>query len=133
MLRDGEVLHVSLFDSVQREVRERYGALTFDDIDRGAPRFHDGRGNPAGHRPGYVVDATRRDDEARVAREEAQQQYRDELENAWRTPPTGANERGQIGQRPISSAHDNDSVMTDRETAHVEYRHRIENAWRNPT
>ena len=105
------------------------------------------------HRPGFRHNVN---DIGLDARIEAHEQYCDELENSWRSLPTGAGSSGPHGAQPGDSCtlngragrlrsingslvcvpdgqvSGNDSVMPDQELAHLEYQTRIENAWRNP-
>ena len=60
--------------------------------------LHDGRGNPVGHRPGFIVD----DRISTADRQRAYDEYSYDLENAWRNP-SGAGQHGQIGQMPGDS------------------------------
>ena len=58
--------------------------------------IHDGRGNPCGHRPGFLI-AT--DAAARSAKLKAYRDYQRDLESAYKNPPTGAGSKGPRGQR----------------------------------
>jgi hypothetical protein len=69
-----------MLDTIERERARRFGLRDAADL----------------RRPGFRYNTS---DAARDARQKAREQYLDELENAWRAPPVGAGERGQIGQR----------------------------------
>jgi hypothetical protein len=76
VLEDGERLVTGgllFMDSAQRAVAKQFKRT----------RLHDGRGNPAGHRPGYIFGLDSNDD----ARARAYADANAEAEAAWRTPP----------------------------------------------
>jgi hypothetical protein len=67
VLKDGRSARVSLMDAVSAREHQR-------------PHLHDGRGNPVGHRPGFVVsDASDRDE-----REHAYSDYEADLVSAYK-------------------------------------------------
>jgi hypothetical protein len=152
ILRDGHrarypmTMMDSGFDDTQRAVaRDAHER-------RVATRFGLSDGS-ALHRPGFRHNVN---DIGLDARIEAHEQYCDELENSWRSLPTGAGSSGPHGAQPGDSCRlngrtgrlrsingslvcvpdgqvsGNDSAMSDRELAHLEYQTRVENAWRNP-
>jgi hypothetical protein len=87
VLRDQHRIRVRLADA--KRSRDRSIPLT------------DGRGAPhmVGHRPGFVIDASRA---ARDAKAKAYEAYEHDLANRWRTrddDPNGAGSSGPIGQR----------------------------------
>jgi hypothetical protein len=57
---------------------------------------HDGRGNPCGHRPGFLITTDQR---ARAAKLRAYHDADVAAQNAWRNPPTGFGSRGPRGQQ----------------------------------
>jgi hypothetical protein len=97
VLKDGGRMRVSMQmrDSALREDRRRRKGTRRDPQGReegsweeetdDAMPLHDGRGNPCGHRPGFLIS---NDAAARNAKLKAQQDYTRDLENAWRNPPT---------------------------------------------
>jgi hypothetical protein len=153
ILRDGHrarypmTMMDSGFDDTQRAVaRDAHER-------RVATRFGLSDGS-ALHRPGFRHNVN---DIGLDARIEAHELYRDETENAWRSPATRAGSSSARGAKPGDSCtlngrvgrlrsiggslvcvpdngqyRGNDSVMSDRELAHLEYQTRVENAWRNP-
>jgi hypothetical protein len=77
ILRDGERMRVpmTMVDSWQREMTEHFR--------RPRARLHDGRGNPVGQRPGFVVsDAITSEERQRI--HDAYEAYEDELTTAWK-------------------------------------------------
>jgi hypothetical protein len=123
--------------------------------------LHDGRGNPCGHRPGYLVAD---DSAARDARLRAYQDYESDLTNAWRSPTPDAEGydpddigepctcKGEdfpldfgspgtikrVGSRIICvpnkrrTAPDPASDRRSVADAYREYDNELRNAWRNP-
>src|SRR5262245_52790499 len=71
IIPDGATVRVPMFamDSLQRNVARHYGAAW----------LHDGRGNPVGHKPGFVVSDAFPGDE----RQQAYDSYERELVTAW--------------------------------------------------
>lgn len=156
ILRDGGRMRTSMMalDGLSRDVRERFGSLSFDDVERGAPRFHDGRGNAVGHRPGFIVDAAA-GRAARRAIDDAHADYEKSQAEAWKGPPTDARSQGpretrSVGDRCLIQGQNGhlyeaddgslvcvpdqwgDAALDDRAIEHARYIDHITNAWRHP-
>jgi hypothetical protein len=120
VVRDGESVRVSLhmMDGLQRAVAT-YGL-----------RLHDGMGNPAGQKQGYVFGGNA-EQRQRVAK--AYDEWTKRLHNAWRTPGAAA-ERNEMQleawRRPGARPGLRQDAATDRATARAAYVQRIQNAWR---
>ena len=95
VLAPGETLRVPLFQ-MDAAVDDLQLSVMLDTIERERARRFGLRDAADLRKPGFRYNTS---DAARDAREEARERYLDELENAWRAPPVGAGERGQIGQR----------------------------------
>jgi hypothetical protein len=119
-VRDGESLKVPFYmmDSVQR-------AVATDGL-----RLHDGMGNPAGHKRGYVFGGNA---EQRQREAEAYDEWTKRLQNAWRTPGAAA-ERNEAQleawRRPGARPGLRQDAAPDRAAARAEYVQRTQNAWR---
>src|SRR5262245_39935380 len=120
VLRDGERVRVPLhlMDGVQR-------AVATDGL-----RFHDGMGNPAGHKSGYVFGGNP-EQRQRVA--EAYTEGNTRLQNAWRNPAEAA-ERNETQletwRKPGARPGLRQDTTTDRTAAYAAYVQRIQNAWK---
>jgi hypothetical protein len=120
VVRDGESLKVPLYmmDSVQR-------AVATDGL-----RLHDGMGNPAGHKRGYVFGGNA---EQRQRAADAYDEWTRRLQNAWRTPGAAA-ERNEAQlkawRRPGARPGLRQDAAHDRAAARAEYVQRTQNAWR---
>ena len=119
ILADGERMRVPMFamDSVQRSV---------------AQHFHDGHGNRPGHRPGFAMSDANDD-----ARQRAYDEYRRDIENAWRS--SGAEGTPDELQRDALPARDDmalDELQCDHQRRmsceYQAYGSWIEHQWRNP-
>jgi len=119
ILRDGESLRVPLhmMDAVQRSV---------------AQHLHDGHGNRPGHRPGFAMSDANDD-----ARQRAYDEYRRDIENAWRS--SGAEGTPDELQRDALPARDDmalDELQCDHQRRmsceYQAYDSWIEHQWRNP-
>jgi hypothetical protein len=109
ILRDGERFRVPLeaMDGVQRAVAGAQHAL------------HDGMGNPAGYKPGYVFS----DDQDALARsEEAYCAYNERVTAAWRQ------EKPSPQDKPSAPETTGDALAD----ARAQYVNRLTNAWRRP-
>jgi len=94
MLKDGRRVRISMQmrDAALRDQRRgrrvkydpagRLVSWEEEELDDGMT-LHDGRGNPCGHRPGYLVT---NDAAARSAKARAYRDYESDLTNAWRNP-----------------------------------------------
>jgi hypothetical protein len=71
-----------------------------EELDDSMP-LHDGRGNPCGHRPGFLIS---NDAASRSAKLKAQQDYTRDLENAWRAPNGTARDAEGYAERDIGTA-----------------------------
>ena len=120
VVADGESVRVPvvLMDAVQR-------AVATDGL-----RLHDGTGNPAGHKRGYVFGGNA-EQRQRVA--EAYDERTARIQNAWREPPARAerNERQlETWRQPGARPGLRQDAATDRAAAYAAYVQRIQNAWR---
>jgi hypothetical protein len=95
VLKNGRSIRVPLFQ-MDAAVDDLQRSVMLDTIERERARRFGLRDAADLRRPGFRYNTS---DAARDARQEARERYLDELENAWRAPPVGAGERGQIGQR----------------------------------
>jgi hypothetical protein len=105
-------------------------------------RLHDGMGNPAGHKPGYVFvgnsEQRQRDayDDARRAAQDARNEYIRTSTDAWRrTPPTNdafePDAAEELRRHHLREPDDNSQAR--RERAYRDYVSQLSNAWRNPS
>ncbi len=118
--------------SVSTPLMLRDGITRDDDIAalaRAGVRFHDGQGNPAGHRPGYVVPT----DLALIrARQRVMDAYREAEAadaNAWRNPQPWA--AALPANVPGHLTADALALLDVKEAAYREAAWADENAWRN--
>src|SRR5262245_10690391 len=112
---DGGALRVPLpyMDHMAQEVRR---ALQDE-----KPVLHDGMGNPAGYRAGYVFG----DDQSERRRANARALYIRELQDAWRSKPRQP--------KPANASPTDNELSTTgdaRVDAYSDYKQRIANAWR---
>jgi hypothetical protein len=94
--------------------------------------LHDGMGNPAGHKPGYVLGSNA---EQRKGAAEAYHERTAQLQNAWRSPAEAAKRNEaqlEAWRRPGASPGLRQDAATDRAAAYAGYVQRIQNAWRTP-
>jgi hypothetical protein len=94
--------------------------------------FHDGMGNPAGHKPGYVLGGNA-EQQKRTA--EAYHERTTQLQNAWRSPAEAAKRNEtqlEAWRRPGASPGLRQDAAADRAAAYAGYVQRIQNAWRTP-
>jgi hypothetical protein len=139
LLRDKRSFRVPMtaMDSLSRSVFEHYGRMT----------DASGDGGIALNKPGYRIS----DDYRPSQRQKVYDDYENELQNAWRNPPTGAGETEFRGAKPGDSCTINgapgvlrkiesklvcvpiskDAMHDAREQAYLDYQNRIENAWRD--
>ena len=133
VLRDQEVLHVPMY--------------AMDGV-----RFHDGRGNAVGHRPGFIVDAAA-GRAARRAIEDAHADYEKSQAEAWKGPPTGAGsqeprETRSVGDRCLVQGRDGhlyeaddgslvcvpdewgDAALSEAAIEHARYLDHLTSAWK---
>ena len=92
IIKDGVRMRVQF-----RDARQHFGdARSYWDRNKDALLVTDAIGGTEGNRPGFrVLDAPIN----RQAIADARAAYLNDLENAYKTPPTGAGEQGAIGQR----------------------------------
>jgi hypothetical protein len=118
-------VRIDLMDAVQRAVATE------------GLRLHDGLGNPAGHKRGYVfggnAEHRQRGVDAYDARAAAYAAYVQRLTSAWRSPAAAA-ERNEAQleawREPRARPGLRQDAATDRAAAHAAYVERIQNAWR---
>jgi hypothetical protein len=93
-------------------------------------RLHDGAGNPAGHKRGYVFGG---DAEQRQRAAEAYEERTKFLQNAWRNPAAAA-ERNETQleawRKPSARRGLRQHATNDSAAAYAEYVERIGRAWR---
>jgi hypothetical protein len=78
--------------------------------------LHDGLGNPAGYKNGYVFSSN--DEAAQAARAEAYAAYDEQLVNAWRNAPSST---------PATSP----ATVDERKDPYSTYDRKLVNAWRD--
>jgi hypothetical protein len=120
VVQDGESIRVPVYlmDATQRAVATE------------GLRLHDGLGNPAGHKRGYVFGGNA---EQRQRAADAYDERTTRLQEAWRSP-AGAAERNEAQleawRRPGARPGLSQDAAADRAAAHAAYVQRIQNAWR---
>jgi hypothetical protein len=107
---DGDYLSVPMqfMDDVQRAVAASHGMA-----------LHDGRGGPAGHRPGYCFDT---DTDARQRADDAYEQRNKHLNNAWRKDAVTTDDKRPTNLKDAQAAAAH---------AYEERNQRLQNAWRD--
>jgi hypothetical protein len=106
------------------------------------PRVTDAAGGTEGlHRPGWRIESGGNSDDQLMrdgAREEcrrAYDEYRAELENAWRKPLTGFGSDGIVGQREVDRCVPDAKSFADGQTMdelRAAYEKELSEAWRTP-
>jgi hypothetical protein len=120
IVRDGETVKVRMhmMDALQR-------AIAVDRL-----RLHDGLGNPAGHKRGYVFSSNAED---RQRATDAYDERTAQLQNAWRSAAAKVESNQaqlEAWRSPGAKPGPRQKAEADRAGAHAEYVRRIQNAWR---
>jgi hypothetical protein len=116
---DGGFLRVSLpvMDALSAPMRRAFA-------DAALPAVHDGLGNPAGHRTGFVFGPRELTADAAAAYSE----FKAQLADAWRSP--SARTRSAAPRHGEDDPNDSREPVTDSAAAYADYCTRVANAWR---